>query len=219
MSKPEPLEGILWDFGGVFTSSPFENFNRLEESHGAPKDFIRQINSTNPDNNAWAKFESNSVTLEEFDDLFAQESRHQGFEIKGKDVIKVLSGSLRPRMVEVLKLCKQQFKVGCITNNVKAGKGPSMTQNNEKADQVAAVMELFDSVIQSSVVGLRKPNPKIYQLACEKLETEPSKCAFLDDLGINLKPAKLLGMQTIKVLSEEQAIRDLSAITGLDFPD
>ena len=122
-------------------------------------------------------------------------------------------------MVEVLKLCKQQFKVGCITNNVKAGKGPSMTQNNEKADQVAAVMELFDSVIQSSVVGLRKPNPKIYQLACEKLETEPSKCAFLDDLGINLKPAKLLGMQTIKVLSEEQAIRDLSAITGLDFPD
>ena len=219
MSKPEPLEGILWDFGGVFTSSPFENFNRLEESHGAPKDFIRQINSTNPDNNAWAKFESNSVTLEEFDDLFAQESRHQGFEIKGKDVIKVLSGSLRPRMVEVLKFCKQQFKVGCITNNVKAGKGPSMTQNNEKADQVAAVMELFDSVIQSSVVGLRKPNPKIYQLACEKLETEPSKCAFLDDLGINLKPAKLLGMQTIKVLSEEQAIRDLSAITGLDFPD
>jgi len=219
MENSTKLSAILWDFGGVFTSSPFENFNRLEEKHGAPKDFIRQVNSTNPNENAWAQFESNSVSLGEFDDLFAKESEKLGFKIQGKEVINILSGDLRPRMVEVLKTCKQHFKVGCITNNVKSGKGPSMAQNEEKAIQISSVMDLFDVIIESSLVGVRKPNPVIYEMACEALTVNPGNCAFLDDLGINLKPAKSMGMQTIKVVNEAQAIKDLAAITGLEFPD
>ena len=219
MNNSLQLQAILWDFGGVFTTSPFENFNKLEEELGAPRDFIRNVNATNPDKNAWAQFESNSVSLDEFDELFADESQALGLRIGGRAVIEVLSGDLRPRMVEVLKVCKQNYKVACITNNVKAGKGPGMNQNVEKANEVSKVMDLFDAVIESSIVGIRKPNPAIYRMASDALEVKPHNCAFLDDLGINLKPAKKLGMATIKVLGEDQAISDLSKLTGLDFPD
>lgn len=212
------IDAILWDFGGVFTTSPFDAFSRYEVEHNLPKDFIRGINATNPTTNAWAQFESNSVTLEEFDGLFAQESKALGHEVGGKAVVALLSGALRPRMVEVLKLCKQQYKVACITNNVKSGQGPSMARSEAKAKQMADVMALFDLVVESSIEGVRKPNPKIYTLTCERLGVDPAKAVFLDDLGINLKPARELGMQTIKVVGESQAIDDLAKITGLSFP-
>ena len=211
------LDAILWDFGGVFTTSPFENFNLLEERCGAPRDFIRTLNSVNPTTNAWAQFESNQVSLEEFDELFAKESKLAGHEIRGKEVISMLSGDLRPKMVELLKLCKEQYKVACITNNVKAGRGPGMSRDDDKASKVSKVMALFDDVIESSVEGIRKPNPEIYKLACQRISVEPEKCLFIDDLGINLKPAKELGMKTIKVLSEAQALKDICLITKINF--
>ena len=211
------LDAILWDFGGVFTTSPFENFNLLEERCGAPRDFIRTLNSVNPTTNAWAQFESNQVSLEEFDELFAKESKLAGHEIRGKEVISMLSGDLRPKMVELLKLCKEQYKVACITNNVKAGRGPGMSSDDDKASKVSKVMELFDDVIESSVEGIRKPNPEIYRLACQRISVEPEKCLFIDDLGINLKPAKELGMKTIKVLSEAQALKDICLITNINL--
>ena len=211
------LEAILWDFGGVFTTSPFENFNLLEERCGAPRDFIRTLNSVNPTTNAWAQFESNQVSLEEFDELFAKESKLAGHEIRGKAVISMLSGDLRPKMVELLKLCKEQYKVACITNNVKAGRGPGMSSDDDKASKVSKVMALFDDVIESSVEGIRKPNPEIYKLACQRISVEPEKCLFIDDLGINLKPAKELGMKTIEVLSEAQALKDICLITNINL--
>ncbi len=218
IAESSKTSAILWDFGGVFTSSPFEAFNRLEEKLGVPQDFIRQTNAINPEHNAWAQFESNSVSLDEFDDLFAAESAAHGHRIQGKEVIAVLSGQLRPRMVEVLKLCKAHYKVACITNNVKAGKGPGMARGKGKADAVAEVMSQFDLVVESSVEGVRKPNPEIYIRTCERLGVPCDQAIFLDDLGINLKPAKTLGMQTIKVVSEAQAIEDLATLTGLTFP-
>jgi putative hydrolase of the HAD superfamily len=211
------IEAIIWDFGGVFTSSPFEAFNVLEAEMGAPKDFIRGINTINPENNAWAQFESNSVSMDDFDELFAAESAAQGHRIPGKAVIARLSGTLRPRMVGVLKICKQHFQVACITNNVKAGHGPGMDTDQAKANSVVGVMEIFSLVVESSKEGIRKPNPEIYKRTCEKLAVSPTKCVFLDDLGINLKPAKALGMQTIKVLGEDQAIEELAKVTGLTF--
>jgi len=213
-----PLEAILWDFGGVLTTSPFEAFNRLEDSRGIPRDFIRTLNATNPDTNAWAQFESSTVSLDEFDILFAQESLAQGHEIRGKEVVSRLSGDLRPRMVQVLKTLKQHLKVACITNNVKAGQGPGMSRDLTRAKAVNEVMGLFDLVVESSVEGIRKPNPAIYELTCTRLNVEPSNALFLDDLGINLKPARKMGMQTIKVLNEDQAIRELAELTGYDLP-
>ena len=212
-----PLTAVLWDFGGVFTTSPFEAFNQLEDSLGVPRDFIRTLNATNPDANAWAQFESNAISLEEFDQLFATESRTAGHEIRGKEVVARLSGDLRPKVIDALKLIKTKYKVACITNNVKAGEGPGMSRNPEKAQKVAEVMQLFDLVVESSIEGIRKPNPEIYTLTCDRLGVAPADALFIDDLGINLKPARALGMQTIKVLSEQQALTDLAAATGLEL--
>jgi putative hydrolase of the HAD superfamily len=92
-----------------------------------------------------------------------------------------------------------------------------MASSSERASQVAEVMALFDLVVESSQEGIRKPNPQIYQLTCERLGVSPEAAVFLDDLGINLKPARALGMRTIKVLDENQAIRDLGSVTGLNF--
>ncbi len=212
------IEAILWDFGGVLTTSPFEAFNRYEQQHGLPDNFIRGINATNPEANAWAQFESSQISIEEFDQAFAQESEAAGHRVPGRAVIELLSGDVRPRMVSALKICKAHFRVGCITNNVKSGQGPGMARDSSKAAAVSEVMDLFDLVVESSQEGIRKPNPQIYQLACERLKISISNTIFLDDLGINLKPAKALGMQTIKVVSEAQAIEELQSITGLTFP-
>ena len=212
-----PIEAIFWDFGGVLTTSPFQAFNRFEAAHNLPKDFIRRVNSTNPTTNAWAQFESNAVTVERFDQLFEQESESLGHSVRGMHVLELLSGELRPRMIGVLKKCKEHFKVGCITNNMKSGEGPSMAKDEAKVAASQSVMALFDVIVESSVEGIRKPNPRIYEIACDRMDVRPDDCVFLDDLGINLKPAKALGMTTIKVVEEDQAIKDLANATGIRF--
>ena len=212
------IEAILWDFGGVFTTSPFEAFARFEKARGLPKDFIRTINSTNPNANAWARFESSVIDAGGFDHEFRQEAEALGHSVRGKDVLELLSGEFRPRMIAALAECKKHYKVGCITNNMKrAGDGPAMATSDDRAEQAAKVMAMFDVIVESSVEGVRKPQPRIYEIACERLGVVPEKAVFLDDLGINLKPARAMGMTTIKVVTEEQAIGELAAATGLKF--
>lgn len=210
-------KAILWDFGGVITSSPFEAFNRYEADRGIPLDFIRGLNATNPDSNAWARFERSEVTAHEFDGIFLEEAKAAGFDIPGRDVIACLSGDLRPRMVAALEQCAATFKVGCITNNVSAGEGPGMSRSHDKAMRIAEVMNTFQIVIESSKVGIRKPDPEIYKMACRELGVAPADAVYLDDLGINLKPARALGMTTIKVVDPDVALEELEAATGLTF--
>lgn len=211
------IEAIIWDFGGVITTSPFEAFNLYEADNNVPLNFIRMINSTNPDSNAWAQFESNKISLDEFDTVFASESKAAGFEISGKDVIGLLYGEVRPRMIEVLKQCKDHYKVACITNNVAPNDSADAKVDGADTSRVAEALALFDLVVESSIEGIRKPDPRIYTNTCERMGIAPEKAVFLDDLGINLKPARALGMQTIKVVSEAQAIGELESITGLEF--
>jgi putative hydrolase of the HAD superfamily len=208
------FKAVIWDFGGVFTSSPFDAFARYEAEQGLPRNFIRTVNATNPLDNAWARLEQSKVSGEEFDVLFREESKALGHEVPGGDVLKLLSGSLRPRVVEALKVCKSHGKVGCITNNAPIGKGASMTNDAGKAAELAKVFELFDHLIESSKLGIRKPDPRIYEIMCEALEVDPAECVYLDDLGINLKPARAMGMTTIKVLGEDQLLADLKSATG-----
>lgn len=211
------ITAILWDFGGVLTTSPFEAFARFEREQGLPENFIRQVNSTNPDSNAWAQFERSAVTLEEFDGLFEAESKALGHAIRGTEIIKLLAGDVRPRMVGALKRCAEKFNCTCLTNNVAAGKGPGMTRDPAAHAEVQEVMALFNQVIESSKIGLRKPDPKIYEFACSEMGVTPDQVVYLDDLGINLKPAAKMGMQTIKVVSEDQALVDLQKAVGLSF--
>ena len=140
------------------------------------------------------------------------------YPLGGKQVIELLSGQLRPRMVSVLKTCKQHYKTGCITNNVKTGTAPGTPRDQARAKAMQAVMDIFDVIVESSVEGIRKPNPEIYRMACARMGVEPSQSVFIDDLGINLKPARAMGMTTVRVLNETQAIEELSSITGIDFP-
>lgn len=207
---------VIFDFGGVITASPFEAFNRLEEERGLPRDFVRRVNATNPDGNAWAKFERAEIDAAAFDTLFAEEARALGHELEGEAVLAVIAGAIRPAMVAALDTLKDRgFTIACITNNVPGGKmgirGAGMARSEEAAIEVADIMARFEHVIESSKAGVRKPDPRIYQMMCEKLGVEPGECIYLDDLGINCKPASRLGMHAIKVTSGEQALADLSA--------
>jgi putative hydrolase of the HAD superfamily len=206
---------VLWDFGGVILTSPFEAFNRYEAEAGLPKDFIRSINARNGDTNAWARMERNEVTLEGFVELFEAEARDLGRQVDGWRVLQAISGDIRPQMVEALRRCRAAFRVACITNNMKAGDGPGMARSPEKARAVAEVMTLFEHVVESSKVGVRKPDPRIYRHACDLLGVQPEQCIYLDDLGINLKPARALGMRTIKVGDPDVAIDELQAMVGI----
>ena len=215
MSHAKTPRAILWDFGGVILSSPFEAFNRYEAEAGLPKDFIRGLNARNGDTNAWAKMERSEVSLEGFVALFEEEARQQGHTLDGWRILQSLSGDIRPQMVEALRRCKQTFRVACITNNMKNGEGPGMARGAEKAKAVAEIMMLFEHVVESSRLGMRKPDPRIYQHACDLLGVKPEDCVYLDDLGINLKPARALGMRTIKVGDPELAIDELQAMVGI----
>lgn len=209
---------VIFDFGGVITSSPFEAFNRLEAERGLPHDFVRMVNSTNPDDNAWAKFERAEIDVEGFDALFAAEAEALGHALEGAAVIACLAGDVRPYMVNALDRLKAEgFGIGCITNNVKAGRGAAMARSEDKALQVESIMARFDHVIESSKAGVRKPDPRIYQMMCEALSVSPETCIYLDDLGINCKPAATLGMHAIKVTSGEQALADLESAVGLSL--
>jgi putative hydrolase of the HAD superfamily len=208
------IEAILWDFGGVFTSSPFAAFNRYEARRGLPKDFIRKVNSTNHQCNAWALLECSRIDAQEFDLKFLEESTALGYPVRGADILPLLSGELRPRMVAALRACKQRFKIGCITNNVVHPNGPAMAATLGAA-RVAEVMQLFDAIIESSKTGIRKPNPEVYLMMCDRLGVQPQACVYLDDLGINCKPAAQLGMIAIKVVTEDQTLSELGRVTGL----
>lgn len=210
---------VIWDFGGVITSSPFDAFNRLEAERGVPQDSVRRINSANPHDNAWAKFERSEIDTAGFDALFAEEAIAIGVDLRGRDVLACLAGDIRPDMVATLDRLKADgFTIGCITNNVPSGKGTGMAMDSEKADAVAAIMERFDHIIESSKVSIRKPDPRIYQMMCDALDVNPAQCIYLDDLGINCKPAATLGMAAIKVTAEKQALAELGALLKTSFP-
>jgi len=210
------IEAVIWDFGGVLTTSPFEAFARFERERGLPADIIRRTNAENHFDNAWAKFERAEVDIDTFDTLFAAESRALGAEVRGREVVPLLSGDLRPEMVEVLTRVRRRFKTGCITNNLPANAIGSKTG---RSLYVADVMALFDHVIESAKIGLRKPDPRIYRMMVEALGVAPETCVYLDDLGVNLKPAREMGMTTIKVVNAPQAIAELEAATGLELRD
>jgi putative hydrolase of the HAD superfamily len=210
------IAAVIFDFGGVITSSPFESFNRLEAARGLPQDFVRQINAINPDDNAWAKFERAEIGAAEFDTLFAAEAAAQGHELAGADVLAVLAGTVRPAMVRALDQLKDAgYRIACITNNVPTGHGAGLARSEDRSDALEQIFARFEHVIESSKAGVRKPDPRIYLMMCEKLGLEPAACVYLDDLGVNCKPAAQLGMAAIKVTGEAQALADLSALLAL----
>lgn len=204
------IRAVLFDFGGVISSSPFEAFAHLEAERGLPADFIRTVNATNPDTNAWAKLERGEVDLETFGSMWSHEAGALGHELDGRLVLERLAGEIRPEMVNAIRSCGTKYKTACLTNNFT--RAEAILSN-----EVAEVYSLFDAILESRVLGVRKPDPRFYELACEALDVEPDECVFLDDLGVNLKPARELGMHTIKVSDPHVALTELGELTGLSL--
>ena len=204
-------DAVIWDFGGVLTTSPFEAFARYERERGLPPDFLRGVNAVNHLENAWARLERGEIDQAEFDARFAEESRAMGHEVRGRELLPLLIGDTRPEMVEALRRVKARLKTGCITNNILETRG-----GGERAIYKSEIMALFDEVIESAKAGLRKPDPRIYALMADRLGVPPSRCVYLDDLGVNLKPARALGMHTIKVVDPAAALAELERAVG--FP-
>jgi len=208
----DAIRAVLWDFGGVLTDSPFDAFREYERTHGLPADFIRSLNARDPDTNAWARFERSEIGLDDFDEAFAAEARAAGHDVRGREVVKLLYGRIRPEMVEALRRCAAFYRNACLTNNVNAGGGHGLPTSDERAAEVARVLAMFDTVIESRKVGVRKPDPDFYRIALETLAIDPGQAVYLDDLGINLKPARALGMHTIKVGDSGPALAALEDI-------
>jgi putative hydrolase of the HAD superfamily len=206
------IRAALFDFGGVISTSPFEAFERYERDNGLPAGFLRGLNATNPDTNAWARHERNELTFDAFCDAYEAEAVAAGHAVDARAVLGCLSGAIRPEMVEAIRRCKQRIRTGLITNNI-----ASMTDGTSgEASMLTHVDGLFDVVVESSKAGVRKPDVRIYELACELLGEPPEAIVFLDDLGVNLKPAKAMGMTTIKVVDPDVALAELEAAVG--FP-
>jgi putative hydrolase of the HAD superfamily len=197
----------LWDFGGVILASPFDAFGSYEREHSLPESFIRRLNATNPDTNAWAHLERGDIAFDEFCERFEAEARAAGGGLDARAVMALLSGEVRSAMVEAVRRCHERLKTGLLTNNFVA---------EDRGADHTAILALFDVIVESSTAGVRKPDPRFYQMACDQLGIEPSEAVFLDDLGINLKPAKAMGMTTIKVTDPDDALAELESVVG--FP-
>ena len=206
------IRAVLWDFGGVILTSPFDAFAAYEQANGLPEGFIRSVNATNPDTNAWARLERNEVDFDTFCTLFEDEAVALGHGVDAREVMALLAGEVRPEMVEALRRCRDAgLKTACVTNNFVSFDDFPVHARAQGRDDVLA---LFDVIVESSKVGVRKPDPRFYEMACEMLDVKPEETVFLDDLGINLKPARAMGITTIKVEDPARAIAELEAVVG-----
>src|SRR5277367_6921125 len=195
----------MFDFGGVISTSPFEAFAHLEIERGLPLGFIRRVNAANPDDNAWARLERSEIDIDAFAAAWAAEARALGHHLDGRLVLDRLAGDIRPQMVAAVDALRKLYKTACLTNNF-------ASSERVVSEKVAEVYALFDAVLESRVLGVRKPDPRFYELACAALGVEPDEAVFLDDLGVNLKPARALGMRTIKVTDPDEALVELEQI-------
>jgi putative hydrolase of the HAD superfamily len=201
------IRAALFDVGGVIIASPFDAFARYEEERGLADGFIRRLNLTNPHDNAWARLERNDVSFDEFCLLFEDEARAAGGALEARELMARLAGDVRPQMVEAVRRCHERLKTGMLTNN---------WMHDGEGGPFDVLRPHFDVVIESSKVGVRKPEPAFYELACEQLGIEPHEAVFLDDIGANLKPARAMGMTTINVTDPDVALADLEDVVG--FP-
>ena len=202
------IKTIIFDFGGVITNSPIEGFKNLEKTHGYSKGLITGINMNNPDNNAWARSERGEIEIDTFLSQFEQEALEIGHDINADEILIQLYGSPRPIMIKkIISLSKSnKYKLICLTNVLK---GIEKFMPKEREEVVNNIMSYFDKIYESYKIGMRKPEARIYEYIIKDLEINPKETVFLDDLGMNLKTARQLGINTIKVVDPIEAIKTL----------
>jgi putative hydrolase of the HAD superfamily len=203
-----PIRAVLFDLGGVVFDSPLDEFARYEAEAGLPVNFIRTLNATNSDSNAWARFERGELGRDAFVAAFEAEALAAGHRLDGHRVLESLKGDVRPVMVEAIRRLRDAgLRLAAVTNNV----APMASGERDSL----GLLELFDVVVESSVVGVRKPEEAFYRIALDRLAVTAHECAYLDDLGVNLKPARAMGMTTIKVVNPDDALAELEQHLGI----
>ena len=207
------FRAVLFDLGGVVFPSPFDTFDAYEKAKGFSKGFVRSVIARSAEDGAWARLERSDVTFEEFCGELEGESRLAGEEIDAKQLMDMVGSSLtpRPEMVNAINALRDLgLLIGALTNNWALAGG-----RDDARPHSLGHLGLFDIVVESAVEGMRKPDPRIYELTCERLGVAPTEVVFLDDLGMNLKPARAMGMTTIKVADVRDALNELGEIFGL----
>jgi len=208
------IAAVVFDIGGVVQESPLHAIARYEREHGIEANAVNRAVVAAGEQGAWARLERGELTIEAFYAPFEADCRAHGVPVDGRQLMARIAeaGVARPQMLEAIRRLRAEgLGVGALTNNW-VGDRPSV-----KTPLGLSLRAHFDVFIESAVVGLRKPDPRIYALVCEKLGVAPARVAFLDDIGRNLKPARALGMATIKVDDPDQALRELGALLGLDL--
>jgi putative hydrolase of the HAD superfamily len=203
------IRAVLFDMGGVLVTSPFTAFTAYEQRTGLPEGLIRRINATDPDSNAWAHFERGLIDRAEFVRRFELEAGALGHVVRGDEVLAALSGEPIDEMLIAVERVRAVARTALLTNNLSP-----MDHTSPIALRMAS---LFDVIVQSAVEGIRKPDPQFYLRACTALAVEPEECVFLDDLGVNCKPARALGMHTIKVTDPLMARAELEDLLGISL--
>jgi putative hydrolase of the HAD superfamily len=201
------IRAVLFDMGGVLITSPFTGLADYERRSGLPEGLIRRMNATDPDTNAWACFERGQIDRADFVRRFESDARVLGHAIDGEMVLAALAGRVIDEMLVAVERVRVVASTALLTNNLSPLDPTSPTASR--------MLPLFDVVVQSAVEGIRKPDAEFYLRACERLGVAPDECAFLDDLGINCKPARALGMHTIKVVEPLEALTELEEILGV----
>jgi len=208
------VTAVVFDLGGVIMDSPMEAFAAYEAEAGLPDGLVRRLNSADPDTNAWARYERGELDVAGFRSAFEAEAAAAGHVLDAGRVLAALAGELRPAMVAAVRRLRDAgLPLALLSNNV----APM-----PRTGALGELLGLFDAVVESSVEGVRKPEPAIYARALERLSAAVGRpvaageCAYLDDLGINLKPARALGFSTIKVVEPAAALAELSELVG--FP-
>jgi putative hydrolase of the HAD superfamily len=214
-STPGAIRAVFFDVGGVLVDSPFGAFSDYETRAGLPSGALRMLNQREPDRNAWACAERGEIDREEFFARFEAEARAHGHAVDARALFAGMTFAVRPAMVALLQRLRGRYILACVTNNMKVGHGAVMAATPEGASEIQAMFALVDHVVESCRVGVRKPEAAFYRIACERAGVQPHEVVFLDDLGINLKPARALGMHTIKVDEPGPAIAALEALLGL----
>lgn len=203
-----PIQAVIFDLGGVVLSSPFEAFADYEAKLGLPDGFIRRLNMDNHDDNSWAKLERGELDYDGFVREFEAEARAAGGELDGHAILEMLVGEVRPEMAaEVHRLIDSGYGTAFLTNNAV----PFDDLAGMLPDGLGELLDAVDAVVESAVLGMRKPEARFYWVALDALDVEPSQVVFLDDLGVNLKPARAMGMTTIKVEEPGAALAQLHA--------
>jgi putative hydrolase of the HAD superfamily len=207
-----PFRAVIFDLGGVVFPSPFDAFAEYERNHGLPDRFIRNVVAASADHGAWARLERSELSFEEFGTAFEAECSAAGGTVDAVELMRGIGQGFAPRpaMVAAIEAIRAHgLKVGALTNNWAPSESTS-----ETGPHALGRLGGFDVVVESAVEGLRKPDPRIYHLVCERLSVTPDEAVFLDDLGVNLKPARALGMTTIKVADPGTALAELASVLG-----